>query len=159
MLRNCSCVWLFWWLVSLTRRQQFKERVGRVCGVQSDFLSPFPHSGGHKYSSQQSWLSAVVSWCLIWFNYQILVLVQLLLSLPCPLPGPTSPFPHPNYSSPSSNSPSSKYFLSYYYASLCCVVLYCFEQNQSRDCLFIVHGHVWKDLELFIKIGISYFSN
>ncbi len=35
-----------------------------VCGVQSDFLSPFPHSGdvkilevrqgGHKYSSQQS---------------------------------------------------------------------------------------------------------
>ncbi len=38
-----------------------------------------------------------------------------------------------------------------------CVVLYCFEQNQSRECL-IVHGHVWKYLELFIKTGISYFS-
>ncbi len=68
-----------------------------------------------------------------------------------PLPGPTSPFSSPNYSSPSSNSPSSKHFL---YFMLLCVVLFCFELNQSRECLFIVYGHVWKDLELFIKIRI-----
>ncbi len=40
-----------------------------------------------------------------------------------PLPGPTSPFPRPNYSSTSSNSPSSKHFLSMY-VSLCCSVLF-----------------------------------
>ncbi len=35
-------------LASLNKRQQFKERVGRACGVQSDFLSLFPHSGDVK---------------------------------------------------------------------------------------------------------------
>ncbi len=34
--------------VAQTRRQQLEERVGWVCGVQSDFLSTFPHSGGVK---------------------------------------------------------------------------------------------------------------
>ncbi len=32
-----------------TEKQQFKERVGWVCGVQSDFLSPFPHSVDVKF--------------------------------------------------------------------------------------------------------------
>ncbi len=31
------------------RGQQFKERVDWVWGVQSDFLSPSPHSGGVKF--------------------------------------------------------------------------------------------------------------
>ncbi len=31
--------------VASTRRQQFKEGVCWVCGVQSDFASPFAHSG------------------------------------------------------------------------------------------------------------------
>ncbi len=43
LVPGCSGGWF-----SLTRRQQFKERVGRVCGVQSAFLSPFPHSGDVK---------------------------------------------------------------------------------------------------------------
>jgi len=29
-----------------TGGQQFKEKLGCVCGVQSDFLSPFINSGG-----------------------------------------------------------------------------------------------------------------
>ncbi len=28
--------------------KKFKKRVGWVCGVQGDFLSPFPHSGDVK---------------------------------------------------------------------------------------------------------------
>ncbi len=35
--------------VEPARGQQFKERVSWVWGVQSDFLSPFPHSGGVKF--------------------------------------------------------------------------------------------------------------
>ncbi len=34
--------------VTLTRRQPFEERMAWVCGVQSDFRSPFPYSGGVK---------------------------------------------------------------------------------------------------------------
>ncbi len=46
---NCSCVWLFWCSVVPARGQQFNQGVGWVCGVQSDFLSPFPLSGGIKF--------------------------------------------------------------------------------------------------------------
>ncbi len=35
--------------VALAKGQQLKERVSWVLGVQSDFLSPFPHSGGVKF--------------------------------------------------------------------------------------------------------------
>ncbi len=66
----------------------------------------------------------------------------------CPLPGPTSPFPRPTL------PPPNIFFI----CMLLCVVLYCFEQNQSRECISIVHGHVWREWELFIKIGTSYFS-
>ncbi len=45
-----SCIGCFSAQCSLApaRRQQFKEEVGLVCGVQSDFTSPFLHSGGVK---------------------------------------------------------------------------------------------------------------
>ncbi len=35
--------------VAPARGQQFKESMSWVWGVQSDFLSPFPHSGGVKF--------------------------------------------------------------------------------------------------------------
>ncbi len=48
--KNCSCVWLFWCSVALAKGQQFKaEPVSWMLEVQSDFLSPFPHSGGVKF--------------------------------------------------------------------------------------------------------------
>ncbi len=146
-----------WFYVSLTRRQQFKERVGRVCGVRSDFLSPFPHSGDVKIlevrQGAQIFLSAVLTVCCSLLMSDLVaepnqtVLVQLLLSLvhlvlslvqPVLFLLPTIPLPRPTLPPPNKTKP--------------------FEQNQSRECLFIVHSHVWKDLELFIKIGISYFS-
>lgn len=47
--KNCSYACSGGWCsVVPDRRQQFEERVGWVCGVQSDFLSSFPHSGGVK---------------------------------------------------------------------------------------------------------------
>ncbi len=39
----------FGFSVAPARGQQLKERVSWVWGVQSDFLSPFPHSGGVKF--------------------------------------------------------------------------------------------------------------
>ncbi len=163
-MHGCSGGWFY---VSLTRRQQFKERVGRVCGVQSDFLSPFPHSGDVKIlevrQGAQIFLSAVLTVCCSLLMSDLVaepnqtVLVQLLLSLvhlvfslvqPVLFLIPTIPLPRPTL------PPPNMFFI----CILLCVVLYCFEQNQSRECLFIVHGHVLKDFELFIKIGISYFS-
>ncbi len=45
LVSGCFCAQ---WSVAPARGQQYKERVSWVWGVQSDFLSPFPHSGGVK---------------------------------------------------------------------------------------------------------------
>ncbi len=113
--------------------------------------SPFPHPNYSSPWSSQSFSSSQL----------LLSLVQPVLFLvpTTPLPGPTRSFS------------SSQLLLSLVQPVLfliqlslvqifsffvCFVVLYCFEQNQFRECIFIVHGHVWK--YLFINIGISYFS-
>ncbi len=46
LVSGCFCSQ---WSVALARGQQFKERVSWMWGVQSNFLSPFPHSGGVKF--------------------------------------------------------------------------------------------------------------
>ncbi len=48
---KCSCVWLFWcsMLCSAGQRATVQRESGLTVGVQSDFLSPFPHSGGVKF--------------------------------------------------------------------------------------------------------------
>ncbi len=46
LVSGCFCAQ---WSVALARGQQFKERVSWMWGVQSNFLSPFPHSGGVKF--------------------------------------------------------------------------------------------------------------
>ncbi len=46
LVSGCFCAQ---WSVAPARGQQYKERVSWVWGVKSDFLSPFPHSGGVKF--------------------------------------------------------------------------------------------------------------
>ncbi len=112
-----------------------KREWARVCGVQSDFLSPFPHSGDVKTlevgQGALIFLSAVLNVCCSLLMSSLVAEPNQtgpgpttpLPNPPCPLPSLTSPFSHPNYSSPSSKLSSSKRFLSLY-ASLCCSVLF-----------------------------------
>ncbi len=162
---NIACVKkLFCWHRWPEGNSSKREWAGFV--VQSDFLSPFPHSGDVKPwrfgRGAQIFLSAVLTVCCSLLMSDLAepnqtVLVQLLLTLvhlvlslvqPVLFLVPTIPLPRPTL------PPPNIFFI----FMLLCVVLYCFGQTQSSECLFIVHGHVWKDLELFIKIGISYFS-